>query len=123
MRAEFAEGLAAAPDSVIAAIAEDLELFGVPLCQEFAEMVYVARAENPRACAPSSAAADVLSEEPTPAERSAAEVLYALATLARRVDLDDAALRTLAGRVAFYLARFETYLAERDARDGLIDLT
>jgi hypothetical protein len=115
VKLEDSRAVCRATDNALLAVAEDLELLGVPLCKEFAEMILVANAPDAEAVAPTVAGAEILSEPPTAAEQTAAQVLYAVSTLVHRPDVPEEVARAMAGRLAFFTARFESYLAERDA--------
>ena len=119
MKLEDSRAACRKTDSALLAVAEDLELLGVPLCKEFAEMILVANALDAE---DSSAHAEILAEPPTAAEEAAAQVVYAVTTLAHRPGVPEEVARALTRRLAFFTARFESYLAERDPLDaGLAD--
>jgi hypothetical protein len=104
-------------DNALLAVAEDLEIMGVPLCKEFAEMILVENAPDAPAVAPTLAGAEILAEPPTAAEQTAAQIVYAMSTIAHRPGVPDEVKRSVARRLAYFTARFESYLAERDAID------
>jgi hypothetical protein len=115
LKLEDSRAVCRTTDSALLAVAEDLELLGVPLCKEFAEMILVANAPDAEAVAPTVAGAEILAEPPTAAEQTAAQVVYAVSTLAHRPGVPEEVARSLTGRLAFFTARFESYLAERAA--------
>jgi hypothetical protein len=115
LKLEDSRATCRATDSALLAVAEDLELVGVPLCKEFAEMILVANATDAAAVAPTVAGAEILDPPMTDAEKTAAQVVYAVSTLAQRPGVPEEVARALARRAAYFTARFESYLAERDA--------
>ena len=117
MKLEDSRALCRTTDSALLAVAEDLELLGVPLCKEFAEMILVANAPHGTEVAPTAAGAEFLAEPATDAEKTAAQVIYAVSTIAHRPGVPEQVTRALMRRLAFFTARFESYLAERDAFD------
>jgi hypothetical protein len=104
-------------DKALLAVAEDLELIGVPLCNEFAEMIVAANAVDAPAGECSNPGVAILAERMTAAEHTSAEIIYAASTIAHRSDVPDEVRRSVARRLAFFTARFESYLAERDVRE------
>ena len=117
MKLEDTRAVLRTSDNALLAVAEDLEILGVPLCKEFAEMILVANAPDAPAVAPTVAGAEILAEPLTAAEETAAQIIYAMSTLAYRPGVPDEVCRSVAGRLAYFTARFESYLAERDAID------
>jgi hypothetical protein len=97
-------------------LAQELSAEGVPLCREFAEMMLVDIAGDAVPYMSSSAAAELMSEPPTRAEKTATGLLATVAMYVRDAQLDDEAIGELLGGTARYVARFESYLAERTAR-------
>jgi hypothetical protein len=106
------------PGALLVAFAEALHLNGSPLCQEFAEMVRADMSAEPYEVCPVRAATDLLLEPMTRAEQTAAQILIAAAKHAREARLDDASLQRLMSLATVYVARFESYLAERSVPDG-----
>jgi hypothetical protein len=117
LRLDEYEAFFATPDCALLAIAEDLELLGVPLCEELIEMIRVSTAADPGSVAPTLAGAQIVAEPRTQAEETAGQMFYAILSLARDAESDDAFFRTMLERMALYGARFESYLAERTAPD------
>ena len=103
----------------LVALASVLESRGVPLCQEFAEMVRADMSAEPYSVCGAWAATELLLEPMTTAEATAAQMLLAAATHARETQVDDDSLQRLTALLAVYVARFESYLAERSVRDAL----
>ena len=97
-------------------LVQELSADGVPLCREFAEMMVVDIAGDAVPCMSRSAAVELMSEPPTRAENAATGLLAAVALYVRDAQLDDEAIAELLGGTARYVARFESYLAERTAR-------
>lgn len=95
------------------AFAEALESNGVPLCGEFSEMILADMSAEPRAVCASVMAADLLLEPMTPAESTASRILFAAARHARDAGLSDEKLERLMCLATVYVARFDSYLAER----------
>jgi hypothetical protein len=94
-------------------LVQELGADGVPLCREFAEMMLVDIAADASPFVSRSAAAELMSEPPTDAERAAARVLSTLAMYVRDARRDDGGLLDLMSGTARYVARFESYLVER----------
>jgi hypothetical protein len=103
------------PGALLLAFAEALEASGVPLCGEFAEMVLADMSAEPHAVCASPVAADLLLEPMTEAESTASRILVAAARHARDVHLNDEKLERLMCLATVYVARFDSYLAERAA--------
>lgn len=101
------------PAALLLALAETLESSGVPLCGEFAEMVLADMSAEPRTVCASPMAAELLLEPMTDAESTAARVLSSVTRHVRDVQLDDEQLERLMSLATVYVARFESYLAER----------
>jgi hypothetical protein len=101
------------PGALLLAFAEALEASGVPLCGEFAEMVLADMSAEPRAVCASTMAADLLLEPMTEAESTASCILFAAARHARDLQLNDEKLERLMSLATVYVARFDSYLAER----------
>jgi len=106
------------PGAWLVAIASVLESRGVPLCIEFAEMVRTDMSAEPLSVCGARAATELLLEPMTTAEATASQMLLAAVTHARETQLDDDALPRLMALLAVYVARFESYLAERSVRDA-----
>ena len=106
------------PGAWLVAIASVLESQGVPLCEEFAEMVRSDMSAEPYSVCRARAATELLLEPMTTAEATASQMLLAAVTYARGTQLDEDALRRLMALLAVYVARFESYLAERSVRDA-----
>jgi hypothetical protein len=81
-----------------------------------AEMMLVDIAGDAVPYMSSSAVAELMSEPPTRAELATAGLLATVVTYVRDAQLDDDAIDELLGGTARYVARFESYLAERTAR-------
>jgi hypothetical protein len=109
------DGSRSAPEAELTAIAEDLELLGVPFSAEFAEMIRVS--SSAEESAPSIASAEFMAEPTTPAEQTVGEMIYAVASLISRFGFDPVSARELSQQLAVYAARFETYLVERKIAD------
>ena len=101
------------PGALLLAFAEALESTGVPLCCEFAEMVLADMSAEPHAVCATPIAADLLLEPMTAAESTASRILFAAARYARNVQLSDEKLERLMCLATVYVARFDSYLAER----------
>jgi hypothetical protein len=101
------------PGALLLAFAKTLEASGVPLCGAFAEMVLADMSAEPRAVSATPMAADLLLEPMTDAEATASRILLAVARHARDAQLDDEKLERLMSLATVYIARFESYLAER----------
>lgn len=106
------------PGAWLVAIASVLEARGVPLCEEFAEMVRSDMSAEPYSVCRARAATELLLEPMTTAEATASQMLLAAFTHARETQLDDEGLPRLMALLAVYVARFESYLAERSVRDA-----
>lgn len=117
MKLEDSRAVLRTTDNALLAVAEDLEIMGVPLCKEFAEMILVENAPDATAVAPTVAGAEILAEPPTAAEQTAAQIVYAMSTIVHRPGVPDEVRRAVARRLAYFTARFESYLAEREAID------
>jgi|tagenome__1003787_1003787.scaffolds.fasta_scaffold19115044_2 hypothetical protein len=109
------ENAAPSGDVSLLRLVQQLGADGVPLCREFAEMMLVDIAGDADPMVSSYAAVELMSEPPTRAEDAAARLLTAVARFVRDEQLDDESLGTLLSGAARYLARFESYLAERTA--------
>jgi hypothetical protein len=105
------------PHEALLRFAQELHEAGVPLCEEFAEMILLERAENELAGCAGGAAAQLVSEPMTAAESASTLVLATAAARARDAGLDDEALLRLMAVATVFVARFESYLAERDLSD------
>lgn len=101
------------PGALLLAFAEALELTGVPLCGEFAEMVLADMSAEPHTVCASVMAADLLLEPMTAAESTASRILFAAARHARDAQLSNDQLERLMCLATVYVARFDSYLAER----------
>jgi hypothetical protein len=111
-----ANAIAPAGDFSLLQLVQELGADGVPLCREFAEMMLVDIAADASPFASTAAAVELMSEPPTKAEDTAVRVLAEIAIHARDAQQDDDALLVLMSQTARYVARFESYLAERGAR-------
>lgn len=105
------------PGGLLAAFAESLDAAGIALCAEFAEMVRADMSAEPFAICPTTAATDLLLAPMTAAESSAAKVMAIAARYARDAQLDDETLERLMTLATVYVARFDSYLAERSVPD------
>ncbi len=94
-------------------LVQELGADGVPLCDEFAEMILVDVAADAPEYLRGGAAGELMDEPATEAELTAARILWAVVAFAREAQLDDDALRALMSRAARYVSRFESYVAER----------
>jgi hypothetical protein len=103
--------------SFLVGLATTLELEGVELAAEFAEMVQADGALTPAQIAPTSAAAELMVAPTTAAESTAAHVLRDVLAYARDAHLNQQELNELASLAAVYVSRFESYLAECGARE------
>ena len=106
-----------APHEVLLAFARELRDGGVPLCEEFAEMVMVDRADDKLAASASRAVVELFAEPMTAAESASTLVLATAAARARDAGLDDESLLRLMALATVFAARFESYLAERGTPD------
>ena len=106
-----------APHQALLAFAGELHDAGIPLCEEFAEMILVHLADDTHAVAPSRAVAELFAEPMTAAESVSTLVLATAAARARDASLDDESLLRLMALAAVFAARFESYLAEREPVD------
>jgi hypothetical protein len=95
---------------LLATLVEQLVVDGVPLSEEFLEMVHARVPGNPAAGGPTFAASELLAEPMTPAETAAANVVASAARLARDLDLTDTQSFRLIALATLYAARFETYV-------------
>jgi hypothetical protein len=102
------------PHAALLGFARELHDGGIPLCEEFAEMILVDWADDNLAVFPSEAAAELFAEPMTAAESASTLLLATAAARARDAGLDDESLLRLMARAAVFVARFESYLAERD---------
>jgi hypothetical protein len=100
------------PDSVLQLCTAELQRDGVPLADEFAEMIAVSGSRTLES-SPTLAAAELVAEPMTAAESVGTLLLAAIASRARDEQLDDEAILRIIARAAVLVARFETYLAER----------
>jgi hypothetical protein len=94
-------------------LVRDLGVDGTPLCDEFAEMILVDVADDAPEYLRAGAAGELMDEPATEAEQTAARILSAVIMYAREAQLDDAELFALISRLARYISRFESYVAER----------
>ena len=101
------------PGALLLAFTGALETSGVPLCGEFAEMVLADMSAEPHTVSASVIAADLLLEPMTEAEATASRIMFAAARHARAAQLSDEKLERLMCLLTVYVARFESYLAER----------
>jgi hypothetical protein len=106
-----------APHEVLLAFAGELHDGGIPLCEEFAEMILVQLADDKHAVSPSLAVAELFAEPMTAAESVSTLVLATAAARARDAGLDDESLLRLMALATVFAARFESYLAERGTAD------
>ena len=106
------------PHETLLTFVRELEAGGVPLCEEFAEMIELQRAAatTPRVD-DDSVAGQLVSEPMTAAESASTLLLATAAARARDAGLDDEALLKLMAVATVFVARFESYLAERDLSD------
>jgi hypothetical protein len=107
-----------APHAALLSLVEELGDGGLPLCEEFAEMILASAAADSRALSPSPAAAAVVSEPMTGAESVGALLLATTAARARDAAVDDETLLRTMALATVLVARFDTYLAERGAHDA-----
>jgi hypothetical protein len=105
--------------ALLETVATALERANVPLAAEFGEMLRVDAALEPSHSAPTQAAAELMLAPMTVAESVAGLVLRDVVVHVRDVRADDELLEPLMTLAALYASRFETYLAERAARDHL----
>jgi hypothetical protein len=106
--------------ATLSAIVDGLQRRDVALSYEFGEMVRArghTTAADPTCACSSTAAAEFVSQPMTLAEATAAEFLRAVTTYAHQAELDDQTLHALAAHAVVFVARFETYLAERSVAD------
>jgi hypothetical protein len=94
-------------------LVQELGAEGVPLCDEFAEMILVDVAADAPEFLRGGAAGELMDEPATEAEQTAARVLWAVVMYARKAELTDDELLALMSRAARYVSRFESYVAER----------
>jgi hypothetical protein len=90
----------------------ELQREHVALADEFAEMIDVSSART-LVSSPTLAAAELLAEPMTAAESIGALFLAGIASRARDEQLDDEAILRVMAQAAVFVARFDTYLAER----------
>jgi hypothetical protein len=102
-----------APHEALLAFANELQADGVPLCEEFAEMILLER-DAQHAGDERRVAAELFAEPMTAAESASTLVLATAAARARDAGLDDESLLRLMAVATVFVARFESYLAERD---------
>jgi hypothetical protein len=107
------------PHEALLAFAQELHDGGVPLCEEFAEMIQLDRADDKLEVSASRAAAAFVSEPMTAAESASTLMLATAAARARDAGLDDESLLRLMAVAAVFVARFESYLAERGTTDSV----
>ncbi len=100
------------PYEVLRLCMAELQRDGMPLADEFAEMIAVSAAETIES-SPTLAAAELVMEPMTAAESIGTLLLAAIASGARDEQLDDEEILRVMARAAVLVARFETYLAER----------
>ena len=120
----WSRGVLGAPSEIaqatLCAIVDGLQQREVALSHELGEMirtrVHTTASASTSRC-PSTAAAQFVSLPMTPAEVTAAEFLYAVTKCAQVADLDDWTVHALAAQAVVFVARFETYLAERSVPD------
>ncbi|HTL84105.1 MAG TPA: hypothetical protein VL856_02920 [Acidimicrobiia bacterium] len=105
------ENGAAVLGRVIAELAAD----GIANATEFAEMLRIDADIEPARSAPNEAAAALMLEPITTGETLVARVLIESAIRIRDAHLNDATVERLMTLAAVYAARFDTYLAEREA--------
>ena len=105
------------PHEALLGFARELRDGGMPLCEEFAEMILVDWAEDALAVYPTEAAAELFAEPMTAAESASTLVLATAAARARDAGLDDESLLRLMALATVFVARFESYLAERGTPD------
>ena len=106
-----------APHEALLAFAAELHDAGIPLCEEFSEMILVHLADDKQAVSPSRAVAELFAEPMTAAESVSTLVLATAAARARDAGLDDESLLRLMALATVFAARFESYLAERGTAD------
>ncbi len=104
------------PHRALLAIAQQLQSEGVPLSELFGEMILASSCVD-GTDPPAPAVVELLSEPMTAAESVGTLMLAKTAARARDAQLDDEALLRVMAFASVLVARFETYLAERDARD------
>ena len=108
------------PRAALLAFADELRSGGVPLAGEFAEMIRVeeilgesgADADRTGSGRP---AGELLAQAMTAAESTSTLLLATVAARARDARLDDEALIRMMAAATVLVARFDSYLAERDA--------
>jgi hypothetical protein len=105
------------PGARLVAIADALDASGEQYCASFAEMVLADMSAEPHTVCPVRAATELLLEPMTSAEATAAKIMFTAAVHARDARLDDESLRRLMTLATVYVARFESYLAERSVPD------
>jgi hypothetical protein len=99
--------------AVLVGIASGLEHESDPLRSELTELIRLS--DGDLTAVQSLASFELMSEPVTSAEEVASEFLTAVAIYARDAALDDAAFRRLMRLATVCAARFDSYLAERNA--------
>lgn len=107
------------PHEALLEFARELQAGGIPLCEEFAEMILVDRANENLAVSPRQPAAALVAEPMTGAESASTLVLATAAARARDAGLDDESLLRIMALATVFVARFESYLAERGTTDTI----
>ena len=105
------------PHEALLAVADQLRLEAVPLSDVLREMILASTELNSLAT-PTSAVGELLAEPMTAAESVGTLLLATTAVQARDAHLDDERLLRVMAVAAVLVARFETYLAERDVCDA-----
>ena len=101
------------PHEALLAFTRELHEGGIPLCEEFAEVILLDWSDDKLAVSPTEAAAELFAEPMTAAESASTLVLATAAARARDAGLDDESLLRVMALAAVFVARFESYLAER----------
>lgn len=104
-----------APHEALLAFVAELHDAGIPLCEEFSEMILVYLGDDNQAVSPSQAVAELFAEPMTAAESVSTLVLATAAARARDAGLDDESLLRLMALATVFAARFDSFLAERGA--------
>jgi hypothetical protein len=103
------------PGAALLHVADRLRRAGVPRCAEFAEMILTDMSADPARVCPSAAAMELVVAPMTDGEATAARVLREAMAYVAEVNLSDESLTRLVAVLTVYVARFDTYLAEREA--------
>jgi hypothetical protein len=108
------------PAAVLMAFAEELATSGIPLCRELAELVVLADATDgdteTHVLIP-DAVVELLEEPMTAAETASTLLLATIAARVRDAHLDDQSVLRVMALATKVVARFETYVADREPLD------